>query len=133
DFQHPARQVGQVLPTKGPYRLGFVGGDDGPDPREECVVDRRGHTCQPSDSVEPQNRPLTDEASDRRCAATHATNCWGVASGPASPITTCPHKTEHSTRSANASASPNGKCGLAINIAATPCAAHQSSRATVMG
>ena len=39
DFEHPARQAGQVLPAKRPHRLGFVGGDDGPDPREERVVD----------------------------------------------------------------------------------------------
>ena len=36
----PTRQAGQILPAKRPYRLGFVGGDDGPDPGEERVVDR---------------------------------------------------------------------------------------------
>lgn len=53
----------------------------------------------------------------------------GATSVPIKPTTICPRHTARKTRSANSSASPHGRYGLATSIAATPWAAVHSSSA----
>ena len=62
--------------------------DDGPDPREEWIVHPRPRAC----ARRHAHRLPSDEASDKRCAVAHATNCAEATSGPINPNTICPHR-----------------------------------------